>query len=47
VSVEDDERSGRQSTRKTKENVEKIQELIHEDTTGISNGVRQETLTED
>jgi hypothetical protein len=31
VSVEDDERSGRPSTREMKENVEKIRELIHED----------------
>jgi hypothetical protein len=31
VSVEDDERSGRPSTSKTTENVEKIRELIHED----------------
>jgi hypothetical protein len=31
VPVEDDERSGRPSTSKTTENVEKIQELIHED----------------
>jgi hypothetical protein len=31
VSVEDDERSGLQSTSKTTENVEKIWELIHED----------------
>jgi hypothetical protein len=31
VSVEDDERSGRPSTRKTTENVEKIGELIHKD----------------
>jgi hypothetical protein len=31
VSVEDDERSGPPSTRKTTENVEKIRELIHED----------------
>jgi hypothetical protein len=51
VSVED-ERSGRPSTSKTTENVEKIQELIHEDccraihelsdTDGISYGVLQE-----
>jgi hypothetical protein len=56
VSVEDDERSGRPSTSKTTENVEKIQELIHEDhrrtiheltdTIGISHGVCQEILTE-
>jgi hypothetical protein len=31
VSVEDDERSGRPSTSKKTENVEKIQGLIHED----------------
>jgi hypothetical protein len=31
VSVEDNERSGRPSTRKTTENVEKIRELMHED----------------
>jgi hypothetical protein len=31
VSAEDDERSGRPSTSKTTENVEKIRELIHED----------------
>jgi hypothetical protein len=31
VSVEDDEHSGRASTSKTTENVEKIRELIHED----------------
>jgi hypothetical protein len=31
VSDEDDERSGRPSTSKTTENVEKIRELIHED----------------
>jgi hypothetical protein len=31
VSVEDDKRSGRPSTSKTTENVEKILELIHED----------------
>jgi hypothetical protein len=31
VSVEDDERSGRPSISKTTENVEKIQELVHED----------------
>jgi hypothetical protein len=56
VSVEDDERSGQPSTSKTTENVEKIQELIHEDrrrtiheladTVGISCGVCQEILTE-
>jgi hypothetical protein len=31
VSVQDDERSGRPSTCKMTENVEKIRELIHED----------------
>jgi hypothetical protein len=31
VSAEDDERSGRPSTSKTTENVEKLRELIHED----------------
>jgi hypothetical protein len=31
VSVEDDERSGWQSTRKMIENVEKTRELIHQD----------------
>jgi hypothetical protein len=31
VSVEDDERSGRPSTSKMTENVEKIRELIHKD----------------
>jgi hypothetical protein len=56
VSVEDDERSGRPSTRKTTENVEKTRELIHEDcrrtiheladTVGISYGVCLEILTE-
>jgi hypothetical protein len=56
VSDEDQERSGRPSTSKTTENVEKIQELIlqdcsrtiHElaDTVGISYGVCQEILTE-
>jgi histone-lysine N-methyltransferase SETMAR len=56
VSVEDDERSGRPSTSKTTENVEKIRELIHEgcrrtihevaDTVGISYGVCQAILTE-
>jgi transposase len=56
VSAEDDKRSGRPSTSKTAENVEKIQELIHEDhrqTTheltdagGISYAVCQEILTE-
>jgi ribosomal protein S25 len=49
-------RSGQTSTSKTTENVEKIQELIHEDrrqtiheladTVGISYGVCQEILTE-
>jgi hypothetical protein len=33
VSVEDDERSGRPSTNKRTENVERIQELINEDCT--------------
>jgi transposase len=56
VSVEDDKRSGRPSTSKTTENVEKIRELVHEDrrrtiheladTVGISYGVCQEILTE-
>jgi hypothetical protein len=56
VSVEGEERSGQQSIRKTTENVEKFQELIHEDhcrtiheladTIGISYGVCQEILTE-
>jgi transposase len=56
VSVEDDECSGRPSTSKTIENVEKIRELIHEDhrwtihevtnTVGISYGICQEILTE-
>jgi hypothetical protein len=56
VSVEDDKRSRRPSTSKTKDNVEKIREHIHKeisqtihelaDTTGISYGVCQETLTE-
>jgi hypothetical protein len=56
VSVEDDKRSGVPSTSKTKENVEKICELIHEDrrqtiheladTSGISYKVCQEILTE-
>jgi hypothetical protein len=31
VSVEDDERTGRPSTIKTTENVEKFRELIHKD----------------
>jgi hypothetical protein len=44
VSVEDDECSGRPSTSKTTENVEKIQELTHElaDAVGISYGIFQE-----
>jgi ribosomal protein S25 len=56
VSVEDDERSGRPSTSRTTENVEKIRELIQEDrcqtihelvdTVGISYGVCQEIITE-
>jgi transposase len=56
VSVEDDECSGRPSTSKMTENVEKIRELIHEDrhqtiheladTIGINYGVCQEFLTE-
>jgi hypothetical protein len=56
MSVEDDEHSGRPSTNKTREDVEKIWELIHEDrrqtiheltdTTGISYGVCQEILPE-
>jgi DNA-binding transcriptional ArsR family regulator len=56
VSAEDDERSGRPSTSKTTENVEKIRELIHEerrrtihelaDTYGISYGDFQEILSE-
>jgi hypothetical protein len=56
VSVEDDERSGRPSNSKMTENVEKIQELLHEIcrqtihdlavTAGISYGVCQEILTE-
>jgi hypothetical protein len=55
MSVEDDEHSGRPSTSKTTQNVEKIWEFIHEDchqtiheladTVGISYGVSQ-TLTE-
>jgi hypothetical protein len=55
-SVEDDERSGRPSTSKTTENVEKIRELVNEDrrgtnheltdTIGISYGICLETLTE-
>jgi hypothetical protein len=56
VSVEDDERSERQSTSKMTENVEKIREFIHKDrrqtiheladTAGISYGVYQEIITE-
>jgi hypothetical protein len=56
VSVEDDEHSGRPSTSKTTENVEKSRELIHEDrrraiheltdTVGISYEVFQEILEE-
>jgi hypothetical protein len=56
VSVEDDKRSGGPSTCKTTENVEKIQELIHEDhhrtvheladTVGISYGACQEILSQ-
>jgi hypothetical protein len=56
VSVEDYECSGRPSTSKTTENVEKIRKLVHEDccqsireltdTAGISYGVCQEILTE-
>jgi DNA-directed RNA polymerase specialized sigma subunit len=54
VSVEDDERSGRPSTNKTTENVQKVRELTHEDrsrneladTVGISYEVCQEILTE-
>jgi hypothetical protein len=56
ASVEDDKRSGRPSSSKTTENVEKIRELVHEDchqtiheltdTVGISYGVCQEILTE-
>jgi hypothetical protein len=56
VSVEDDGCSGRISTSKTTENVEKTWELIREErcrtihelagTVGISYGVRQEILTE-
>jgi hypothetical protein len=54
VSVEDDERSGRPSTIKTTENVEKVRELIHEDrhrtireladTAGISYGRKRSEL---
>jgi hypothetical protein len=56
VSAADDECSGRPSTRKTTENVEKIRELIHKychrtihelaDTTGISYEVCKEILAE-
>lgn len=56
LSFEDDERTGRPSTSKTAENVERIRELIHEDrrltihdladNVGISYGVCQEILTE-
>jgi hypothetical protein len=56
VSAEDDERSGQPNTSKMTENVEKIQELIHENsprtiheltnTNGISYGVCHEILTE-
>jgi hypothetical protein len=56
VSAEDDKCSGRPSTRKMTENVEKFQELIHEDrhrtileladTVGINSGACQEILTE-
>jgi hypothetical protein len=56
VSVEDDDHSGRPSTSKTTENVEKIRELIHEerrrtihelaDAGGISFGICQEIITE-
>jgi hypothetical protein len=55
VSVEDDKCSGRPSTSKTTENVEKIKELIHEDhrrtiheladAVGISYEVRQKIVT--
>jgi hypothetical protein len=55
-SLEDDERSGQSSTTKTTDNVEKIEELIHEDhcqtiheladTVGISYGGCQGILTE-
>jgi hypothetical protein len=53
MSIEDDECSGRPSTSKTTENVEKIRELIHDrrrtihelaDTAGVSYGVFQEIL---
>jgi hypothetical protein len=56
VSVEEDECPGRPSTSKTTENVEKIQELVHEDhcrticefkdIVGISYGVCRQILTE-
>jgi hypothetical protein len=56
VSLEDDKRSGRPSTNKITENIDKIRELIKEDrhqtiheladTAGISYGVCQEILTE-
>jgi hypothetical protein len=56
VSAEDDESSGRPSTRKTTENVEEVREFIHEDRrrtnyelgdiVGISNGVCQQIITE-
>jgi hypothetical protein len=56
VSVEDEKHSGRPSTSKTTENVEKILELIHKDrrrtiheladSAGISYGVCQEILAE-
>jgi hypothetical protein len=56
MSVEDDECSGRPSTSRMTENIEKIRELIHKDhrrtthdigdTVGISYGVCQEILTE-
>jgi hypothetical protein len=56
VSVEDDKCSGRPSTRKTAENVDKIREIIHEDrrrtiheladTAGVSYAVCQEILTQ-
>jgi hypothetical protein len=54
MSIENGKRSGRPSTSKTTENVEKIRELIHKDrrrtideladTVGISYGVCQEIL---
>jgi hypothetical protein len=48
VSVEDDERSGRSSTKETTETFEEIRELIHElaDTVGINYGVCHEILAE-